>query len=249
MKRRTGLRSTQYSVPSAQYLLLVGTIALVGCAGQDSVQVSGRTPAELSLREQVSAVENGETTRIQLDSTPVSGNDLPWLLGVEPLTELLLDDPRSEIQGGWVLVRLPNLTHLRYRGTGIDDFALGILAHGSPKLEILNIPRGDFTDAGLGELKQLPDLVQLRFGSPRVTDAGMKTLAELPALRRLHLIDVPITDAGLAELAKIERLESLYIDGGKISDEAWEKLFRERPKLHVHVNQEHHDRDPHAHAH
>jgi hypothetical protein len=146
-------------------------------------------------------------------------------------------------------VRLPNLTHFRYRGTGIDDFALGIIARGSPKLQILNVPRGDFTDSGLESLKELPDLVQLRFGSPRVTDAGMKTLAELPALKRLHLIDVPITDAGLAELAKIERLESLYIDGAMISDEAWDKLFRDRPKLHVHINQEHHDRDPHKHPH
>jgi hypothetical protein len=249
MKRQSNALSTQYLVQGTQYLLLAGVITLAGCTGADSAQVSDDTPGELSLEAQVSAVENGETTRIQLEATPISGNDLPWLLGVEPLTELLLDDPRSEILGGWVLVRLPNLTHLRYRGKGIDDFALGSLAHGSPKLEILNIPRGDFTDAGLGELKQLPGLIQLRFGSPRVTDAGMKTLAELPALKRLHLIDVPITDAGLAELAKIEGLESLYIDGGSISDEAWDKLFRERPKLHVHVNQQHHDRDPHAHAH
>lgn len=194
-------------------------------------------------------MEAGETTRIQIEARPIRPEELAWLLGVDPLTELLLDHPDSELLAGWVLVRLPNLTHFRYRGTGVNDFALGIIAHGSPKLQILNIPRGDFSDSGLAVLKELPDLVQLRFGSPHVTDAGMKTLAELPALKRLHLIDVPVTDAGLAELAKIERLESLYIDGAKISDEAWEELFRQRPKLHVHINQEHHDRDPHKHPH
>lgn len=249
VERRPHVRSTRYLVLSTQYIVLAGTLVLVGCSNAESIQVSGKSPAEPDLQDQVSAVENGETTRIQLEATPVSASDLPWSLGVDPLTELLLDHPDSEIHGGWFKVRLPNLTHLRYRGTGMDDVALGIIVQGSPKLRILNIPRSDFTDSGLAQLKQLPDLVQLRFGSPRVTDAGMKILAELPTLKQLHLIDVPITDAGLAELAKIEQLESLYIDGGKISDEAWDKLFRERPKLHVHVNQEHHDRDPHAHPH
>ena len=82
-----------------------------------------------------------------------------------------------------------------------------------------------------------------------VTDAGMRTLAELPALRRLHLIDVPITDAGLRVLAGREQLESLYIDGAELSEAAYDDLFRQRPGLHVHINQQHHDRDPHGHAH
>jgi len=60
---------------------------------------------------------------------------------------------------------------------------------------------------------------------------------------------VPITDDGLRELAKIEQLESLYIDGGNFSDEALAELFRARPGLHVHLNQQHHDRDPHKHEH
>ena len=125
------------------------------------------------------------------------------------------------------------------------------------------MPRADFTDAGLESLAALPDLIQLRFGSPRVTDAGMKALAKLPALKRLHLIDVPITDAGLAEIAKmnvpitdaglaeikVEGLQSLYIDGARFSDAALDNLFRQRPGLHVHFDQQHHDRDPQAHAH
>jgi hypothetical protein len=221
----------------------------VGCNGPNQASVADESPAEKSLQDQISAVENGTTTRILIEATPLSRNDLPKLLSLKPLTELLLDNPDSEIRDSWFLMRLPNLTHLRFRGTGMDDAALGIISKRAPKLQILNVPRGEFTDSGLETLKGLPDLVQLRFGSQRVTDAGMKTLAELPVLLRLHLIDVPITDAGLAELAKNERLESLYIDGGNISDEAWEELFRQRPKLHVHINQEHHDRDPHKHPH
>jgi hypothetical protein len=221
----------------------------VGCNGSNRPNVAEEAPTEASLQDQISAVENGKTTRVQIEASPLGRNDLSRLLSVKPLTELLLDHPDSEIRDGWFLMRLPNLTHLRYRGSGMDDKALGVISKRTPKLQILNVPRGEFTDSGIETLKELPDLVQLRFGSPRVTDAGMKTIAELPALLRLHLIDVPITDAGLAELAKNERLESLYVDGGTISDNAWEELFRQRPKLHVHINQEHHDRDPHKHPH
>jgi hypothetical protein len=229
-------------------LVIIAALFQCGCESAAN-PVPPPAPAELSLEEQVRAVEAGKTTRIQIEATPFSQLDLPLLQDLDPLTELLLDHPDSKIHAGWFLVRLPNLTHFRYRGTGIDDLALTIIVFGSPKLQILNIPRGEFTDSGLEELKSLPDLVQLRFGSPHVTDEGMKTIAELPALKRLHLIGVSITDAGLAELAKIERLESLYVDDAKISDAAWEELFRQRPKLHVHINQQHHDRDPHQHEH
>jgi hypothetical protein len=77
----------------------------------------------------------------------------------------------------------------------------------------------------------------------------MTTLRELPSLQQLHLIDVPITDEGLRELAQMNQLQSLYVDGGNISDAAWDELFKARRNLHVHVNQQHHDRDPHGHPH
>jgi hypothetical protein len=50
-------------------------------------------------------------------------------------------------------------------------------------------------------------------------------------------------------LAKIEQLQSLYVDDIAFSESAWQALFDARPRLHVHVNQEHHDRDPHKHEH
>ena len=240
---------TQYLVLSTQCFLLAANLGLVGCNDPNKASVVDKSPAEASLQDQLQAVQRGTSTRIEIESQPVRDEELRGLADLKGLIELKLDHQGSNIAGGWSLLRLPDLMHFRYRGAGIDDEALGEIVRGCPKLRIVNIPRGDLTDAGLAELKQLPNLIQLRFGSPRVTDAGMKTLAELPALKRLHLIDVPITDVGLAELAKIEQLESLYMDGGKISDDAWDKLFRQRPKLHVHINQEHHDRDPHKHPH
>jgi len=216
-------------------------LALAGCAAE---------PEETSLKEQAEAVRRGESDRILIETAILADDDLRELTGLENLRELLIDSASSRFtaEGIGQLIGLPRLEHLRIRGTGVDDQALQHFA-GLESLVILNLPQGTFGDAALVELKRLPKLAQLRFSSPRVTDAGMQTLAELPAIKRLHLIHVPITDVGLAELGRIERLESLYIDGGDFSDFAMEKLFRERPRLHIHLNQQHHDLDPHKHSH
>lgn len=235
-----------------QYLVLIGLLAaaFAGCSSQRSSAVETPAIAEPSFSDQLAAVRNGAAVRIQVEASPLSDRDLQQLAGADVLHTLQVDHPDSRITADGIqrLAALSNLDHLRLRGPGIDDAALAEIAK-LRGLRILNVPRGEFTDDGLASLKALPDLEQLRFGSPHVSDAGMKRLAEFPALKRLHLIGVPITDAGLAELAKNEQLESLYIDDTDLSDAAWDALFRTRPKLHVHINQEHHDRDPHRHRH
>lgn len=220
--------------------------ACTGCTGKPHASLS----EELSLAAQIAAVKDRTSDQIQVEEFPVADAELTQLAGLDKLRVLLLDHPDSRFSASGLLpiAALPAVTHLRLRGEGIDDAALAQLAR-MKSLQILNIPRGTFTDEGLAVLKQLPHLVQLRFGSKHITDRGMQTIAELPALLRLHLIDVPITDAGLKTLSNMQQLESLYIDGGQFSDAALDRLFQDRPRLHVHLNQEHHDRDPHRHEH
>jgi hypothetical protein len=205
-------------------------------------------PAEFA--QQVAAVQAGEQTGITLEQTPLLDEGVKSLQELKAITTLCIDHPASRItaDGITALAELPKLSHLRIRGSGIDDDAVAGIAQ-LKSLKILNLPRGEFTARGLEELTALPDLEMFRFSSPHISDADIPLLGKFPSLLRLHLIDVPITDAGLAELAKIERLQSLYIDGGNISDAAWEDLLRRRPRLHVHINQQHHDRDPKKHAH
>ncbi len=214
--------------------------------GEDAVERS----VEPGLAEQIAAVQRGESTRILVEREVLADHDLSALVNLSSLTDLLLDNDQSEFseQGLAALTLLPNLQHLRIRGRGINDAAVKVIAN-IKQLRILNVPQGRFSDDALSELAAAPHLEQFRFGSPYVTDAGMKTIARWPGIHMLHLIDVPITDAGLAELARIERLQSLYIDGGRITDAGWDALFRDRPKLHVHVNQQHLDRDPSKHPH
>ena len=207
-------------------------------------------PTELTFAEQIAAVQAGNEGTILVEQAPLTDDELRQLRGLDSLTALCIDHESSRITAAGIahLAELPRLTHLRIRGSGIDDDALAAIAQ-LQRLTILNVPRGEFTGRGIDQLTALSELEMLRFHSPHIADADMPALGKLPGLKRLHLIDVPITDAGLAELAKIERLESLYIDGGQISDAAWDELFRLRPRLHVHINQQHHDRDPGKHAH
>jgi hypothetical protein len=71
-----------------------------------------------------------------------------------------------------------------------------------------------------------------------------RAVARLPRLRSLHLIDVAIGDDGLDVLTELSALRNLYLDGAGVSDAAWERYFEARPRIHVHVDQAHHDRDP-----
>jgi hypothetical protein len=92
-------------------------------------------------------------------------------------------------------------------------------------------------------------LEQLRFGSPRVSDNGMQHLARLEQLRFLHLIGVPITDQGLDQLHGLKRLESLYLDDTRVTDAGVIRLLAALPAVHLHLDQQHHDRDPQKHDH
>jgi hypothetical protein len=217
-----------------------------GCEHEAVVAPAG----EVSLGEQIAAVRAGRETWIVIEETPLSDDDLARLDGLNNLTTLCIDHPESRITAVGIakLQTLPKLEHLRIRSPGIGDEALANIVK-LKRLKILNLPRAEFTNDGLARLREMPDLDFLRFSSPHVTDVGIESLLTFPSLQRLHLIDVPITDASLAKLAEIEGLQSLYIDGGNISDAAWDDLFRRRPKLHVHINQQHHDRDPNKHAH
>jgi len=221
--------------------LLAACSGLAGCADH---------PHERPLAEQCEDVRAGQSTSITFSTRPLNDAELASIAELSGLQTLQLDhDHQSFTSTGLTeLVKLSELQHLRLRGAKIDGVLLEPILQ-FKHLRILNLPQADLSDAEFGQLATLPELVQLRMSSPRLTPAGLAKLEAFPALLRLHLIDVPVTDAGLAIFEKLPRLESLYLDGANVSDAALERLFRARPELHVHLNQSHHDRDPHRHPH
>lgn len=161
----------------------------------------------------------------------------------DEVAALLIDRATVTDAGLRALVECPRLEHLRIRHTPIGDKEVEILCH-LGKLRMLNLPHAAFTDLGLQRLAAMPNLEMLRFGSPYVTDEGVVALAAAPRLRFLHIIDTPIGDRAIAALAGCANLESLYIDGGRFDDRSIVQLLERRPGLHLHLDQQHHDRDP-----
>lgn len=237
---------------SACVLLLV--LALAGCEKPVEVPPQQRAQpviaGELAFADQIAEVKSGKRDRIQVERNPIDDEQLQKLNDARQAEVLLLDHPDNKIgeSGIALIATMPKLMHLRLRGVNIDDAAAARLAK-VKSLQILNLPQSELTDSGLAELTKLENLVQLRVGSSKLTDSGLEALKQFPKLKRVHLIDVPITDAGLAVFESLPKLESLYIDGGNVSDAAYERLFKAKPGLHVHVDQAHHDRDPNAHPH
>ncbi len=87
------------------------------------------------------------------------------------------------------------------------------------------------TDAGLGQLKLVPGLVDLNLGSTQVTDAGLKAVGELAGLERLNLQGTKVTDAGLANIKGLAKLEYLNLYGCEAITDAGLEHLKALPAL------------------
>ena len=214
---------------------------------QESVELVGTK----QLDAQLLAVATGQTPQIQTDAQV--GSDflrrLPELDG--KLLDLRLDAGRvSDSELHWI-GKVQSLEHLRLRESEISDQGITTLVASGEwrKLQILNFPQARVSASGIRELARLPRLKQLRLGGSTIDDEAAKAIATLPKLQSLHLIGPGFSDAALKHLALAPKLASFYLDDCPLSDEAWTYLFEAKPNLHVHIDQQHHDRDPHAHQH
>jgi hypothetical protein len=207
-------------------------------------------PPSEAWQQQLLAVERGESDTILVEDQPISDRQLAQLAGVsDQLEQLLVDAGGLTDASLGLLAPLQKLTHLRIRESPISDAGVARLVDGHPdQLRILNIPQGSVTAEGIKQLAKLPNLVQLRLGGEQLDDLAVEAISKLPKLRALHLIGPRLSAKSLDYLATAPRLSSLYIDDCPLPDEAWVRLFEAKPKLHVHIDQQHHDRDPNAHS-
>jgi hypothetical protein len=212
--------------------------------------VSSEDPiANSNWQSQFTAILSGADDTLLIADHAITADQLAQLVQLNgPLEQLLIeaggvdDDSLSDI------LAVKSLVHLRLRECPLGDRGFEKLGESElDRLRILNVPQTQVTSRGLASLAALPSLVQLRLGGPQLDDAAVAEIAKLPGLRSLHLIGPNLTDAALVELAKAPLLSSFYLDDCPLSDSAWEQLFAAKPTLHVHVDQQHHDRDPHQH--
>lgn len=82
----------------------------------------------------------------------------------------------------------------------------------------------ELTDADLGALKEIDNLIWLNLANTKITDDGLKHLADMKGLTRLHLEKTQVGDAGLAHLKGLEKLEYLNLYGTQVSDAGLDHL-------------------------
>jgi hypothetical protein len=208
---------------------------------------------EPSWSEQLAAVQRAETDTIHVTIAPVTDEQLQELAGLANLRVLKLEDGAVTADGLRVVAELPNLETLWLRNCEVSYRAVREIAR-NQNLARLNLPQAAFGDSGLKLLVALPRLEQLRFSSPHVTAQGLSAIGQAHSLRQLHIFDVPVNAEILQEVATLEHLESLYIDRPRGDVAAFNAaiehfIFTDRPDVHVHLEQRHHDLDPHGHSH
>ena len=142
---------------------------------------------------------------------------------------------------------MENLVQLRIRSR-LTDAAVPLILN-MESLRFLNLPQADFTDLGIEALSAHPNIQLLRIGGKRLSNKSLKSIATMSSLSFLHLIAVPIDNNGLPSLYGMQDLQSLYLDDTKVTDAGLVELLNHLPRLHLHINQNHIDRDPNKHNH
>ena len=231
---------------------LAAALAMVsGCGpsgGHGTNGSSAGRAARLDVSGQIAAVRAGDADTC-FAVEPLTDAEWESLCGLAGLRELVLEQGGADDGRAEILSTLTGLERLVLRGSPLTDKGFRRLADCRP-LRDLNVPQAACTAEGVRSLASLPHLRSLRLGGPQLAGAEVcEAVASLSQLRSLHLIDVPIGDDGLAVLQRLPGLWNLYLDGAGVSDEAWERYFQACPRVHVHVDQTHHDRDPRGHQH
>jgi hypothetical protein len=227
--------------------LTLGAATLVGCGFATHDTTGG--PSAAAARGGESDVNSDVNSDVIIASAPLTDAEWETLRGRTNLRELLLEQGRADDSRAEILATLTGLERLVLRDSPLGDEGFRRLVE-CPSLRDVNVPQAACTAAGVRALASLEHLRSLRLGGPRLSGAAVcEAVASLPQLRSLHLIDVPIGDDGLAVLQQLPGLWNLYLDGAGVSDEAWERYFQACPRVHVHIDQAHHDRDPRGHLH
>lgn len=204
--------------------------------------------AQELFEQECNYVRETQRTTLHLLDSEVTDDLVQSIADMDWLEAVIFDQGVVTDRSFETFKTLPKLQHLRLRLSPITDAGMETIS-GCQSLWYLNLPHADCTAAGVAHLQNLPRLRQLRLGSKRLTNDVTEQIAKMDGLRGVHLIGIPITDDGLEILAQMPHLESLYLDDSAVTEAGWERLFREHPDLHVHINQRHHDRDPKSHRH
>ena len=241
--------TARFGIAGCWLVAMAAVVAGCGPSGSRGASESAATVGSHGdIGDQIAAVRADDAHAI-VAAVPLTDAEWESLRGLAGLRELVLEQGRADDDRAEILATLTGLERLVLRDSPLTDAGFQRIARCSAVRD-LNVPQADCTAAGVRALAPLAALRSLRLGGPQLAGVEIcEAVASLPHLRSLHLIDVPIGDDGLAVLQRLPGLWNLYLDGAGVSDEAWERYFQACPRVHVHIDQAHHDRDPHGHLH
>jgi len=225
-------------------LLALTLLSACGLPAPESSPPQPQRTAHTVINE---ALIDPSVTTLHLSGPRVTDRDLLLLTNSEHITSILIDNGDITEKGLNPLTSMENLVQLRIRAR-LKDAAVPFIMK-MTRLRFLNLPQADFTDDGILALSSHPNIQLLRIGGPRLSNRSLESIATMPSLSFLHLIDVPVNDHGLPALYEMQQLQSLYLDDTRVTDEGLAKLLGKLPRLHLHINQTHIDRDPNKHEH
>lgn len=207
-------------------------------------QPSAVTDDSAEFEQQLAAVLRGESVAIHVTTEPISSEQLKKLSQAgDQLRDLMLDAGTVRDEDIACFHALSKLEHLRLRQSPITDRGAEKLSElNLPELRVLNFPQSKLTAVGIRALAKLPKLSQLRLGGKQIDDEAVDVLKGMKQLQSVHLIGPSLSDRSLITIAELPKLGSFYLDDCPLSDAAWEQLFKSRPTLHVHIDQQHPDR-------
>ena len=238
-----------FKFTSVQLYVMLTVVLIAACDGpvpepRQSSSISADATAVQVIND---ALTNPAETTLHLDGLQVTDQDLLLVANNSHITSILIDSSDVSEKGLSPLTSMENLIQLRIRSR-LTDAAIPFIIN-MKSLQFLNLPQADFTDDGILALSAHPNIELLRIGGKRLSNKSLESIATMSSMSFLHLIAVPIDDQGLPALYDMQHLQSLYLDDTAVTDEGLVKLLEHLPRLHLHINQNHIDRDPNKHEH
>ena len=220
--------------------LLLAVLLAMTCIGCNAER---EQPAPIADKQPSVSISRSDRTVLVFEE-PVTPDAWIALKDQLPLVERLefLADDQPALD--WSLLDdAQELERFRCDGVVGVDLAQALSSH--PGLRILNVQETSWDDATAEFVGDLSELTLLRIGGAELTDDSIERFASsLTKLAHLHLIGVGMTDRSLPAIAANETIESLYLDGVDVSEDALSTLIKERPDIHLHINQLHLKSDP-----
>jgi len=198
---------------SLTFRLLCGHMFLAECLSTIS-EMENFTRLELVLpSERVFHIDKGYEKKLKV--LHVKGGELASIDRLTSLVELNLEGVKVSEKERWNIASLPQLRILRLGGSVIGAGGFAFLS-GLIGLEELNLY--GTLDIDLQYLKRLGQLRKLKLKRTRITDADLGHITNLTELIELDISkNVNKTDSGLEHLSKLTYLVRLNISRTKIT--------------------------------